>query len=303
MSGAAPTHRLSALCAISGWHLLRDAELSTLGFVESAIPGRLVFAMDAKNLERAGARDGIAAILTTPALAGRVPAGIAGVATADDPRRAFVELHNHLATATGFYGAPAPSRIDPSAVIHPRAHVDQRGVTVGPRCRVDAGAALLEGAELAEDVHILAGAVIGGAGFQTEHFADAVLDMRHAGRVHIGARSQVLCNAVVARAVFDQATSIGADCRIGHNACVSHNCRVGARCLVGHGAVIAGNTVLGEGVRIGPGAVCIDRLVIGDGAIISAGAVVIRPVAAGQRVSGNFAVDHGRRMREMDADT
>jgi hypothetical protein len=40
-------------------------------------------------------------------------------------------------------------------------------------------------------------------------------------------------NAVLARAVFRQATAIGTDCRIGNGAFVSHNCRAGARRLIG----------------------------------------------------------------------
>jgi hypothetical protein len=53
----------------------------------------------------------------------------------------------------------------------------------------------------------------------------------HAGRLSIGDRTVVIANAVLARAVFRQATEIGTDCRIGNGAFVSHNCRIGARSL------------------------------------------------------------------------
>ena len=52
--------------------------------------------------------------------------------------------------------------------------------------------------------------------------------MEHAGGLLVGDRAEVMANAVVARAVFRQFTSIGEDCRIGNLAFVSHNVRIGA---------------------------------------------------------------------------
>jgi UDP-3-O-[3-hydroxymyristoyl] glucosamine N-acyltransferase len=286
--------RLAELCALGGLELQRDADVLSLGFVDIPLDGRLVFARDAENLQRAMAAPGVAAILTAPALAPCVGSGPLGLAVAPDPGRAFVELHNSLAAHTSFYGTPSPSAIDPTARIHPKAHVDDASVVIGAGCIIDAGAIVLAGTRVAPDAHIMSGAVLGADGFQSMRFADGVVDFRHMGRVEIGERAVVMANAVIARAVFRQATRIGADCRIGNGAFVSHNVQIGARSLIGHGAIVAGNAHLGENITLGPGAICLDRLSIGAGAFVTAGAVITKAVDPEQRVSGNFAVPHDR---------
>jgi UDP-3-O-[3-hydroxymyristoyl] glucosamine N-acyltransferase LpxD len=221
-----------------------------------------------------------------------------GLTLAQDPRRAFVDGHNTL-EQHGFYGPWLPTRIDPSAVIHPSAVIEPEGVVLGPDCRVDAKAVILRGTELGQAVHVMAGAVLGGEGFQSMKFSDAVVDFSHAGGLIVGDRTVIMANAVIARAVFRQATTIGPDCRIGNGAFVSHNCRIGARCLIGHNATVAGNCLVGDGVTIGPGATTIHCLTFGANAAVTAGAVVIRDVPEDTRVSGNFAQSHRQALRRI----
>jgi UDP-3-O-[3-hydroxymyristoyl] glucosamine N-acyltransferase len=285
---------LSELCALQGLDLRRDAQVHSLGFVEIPLEGRLVFAIDESTLALAMAAPGVAAVLTSPALSQRLTNSPLGLALAADPKRAFVELHNSLASRTQFYGTPHTTHVDPTAQMHRTAHIDEQSVSIGADCMLDAGAIVLSGSRIARGARIMSGAVLGSDGFQTMRFADAVIDLRHMGEVEIGARTVVMANAVIARAVFRQATRIGEDCRIGNGAFVSHNVQIGAGSFIGHGAVIAGNTRIGERVTIGPGAICLDRLSIGDGAFVTAGAVVTKAVERGQRVSGNFAVPHNR---------
>lgn len=291
---------LGDLCALGAMVLRRDAPVQSLGFVEIALEGRLVFAASRPFLEQAMATPGIAAIVTLDNLADGLDGHCCGLAVAADPRRAFVDLHNHLATRTDFYGPRRASRISERAFVHPRAHVDETGVVVGEGCRIEAGAVLLSGTTLGADVRIMPGAVLGADGFQTMRFdGDERIDLVHAGGIEIGARTVVMANAVVARAVFRQSTRIGPDCRIGNTSFISHNCVIGAHTLIGHGAIVAGNCSIAGGVTLGPGAVCLDRLSIGEAAFVTAGAVVTKPVGARQRVSGNFAVPHERFLRSV----
>ena len=56
--------------------------------------------------------------------------------------------------------------------------------------------------------------------------------------------------------------------------------------------MVAGSTTIGDDVWIGPGASISSEIVIGNGASVTIGSVVVRDVAPGQKVTGNFAVDH-----------
>ena len=118
---------LSELCQKCDATLLREARVTSLGFVEIELGGRLVFAMNSENLRRASSSPGISAILTTAELAHSIPDTGLGIAVAADPRRAFVTLHNKLVEKGVFYGQDAPSALDPTAIIHPKAHVDTHG--------------------------------------------------------------------------------------------------------------------------------------------------------------------------------
>ncbi len=102
-----------------------------------------------------------------------------------------------------------------------------------------------------------------------------------------------------ARAFFRQPTTIGPSTRVGNGAFVSHNVRTGRRCKIGHGSVVNGYVTIGDDVWIGPGATLANSITIGDGAGISLGSAVIGDVAAGQRVTGNVAVDHRRFLRHI----
>ena len=255
---------LKALGGLFGWQVARDAVVESFGFVESPVARRLVFANDSRFLRRAAADPSIAGVLTTVALSDAALAtGIAGVAATDEPQRAFFLAHNSLAEAGTLYGAPPATVIDATASIHPRAHVDDRGVRIGPRCRIDAGATILDGTILDADVRVLSGVTLGSTGFQVLRLPGAVFDLCHVGRLEVGARTVVMANAVLARAVFATATRIGPDCRIGNGAIVSHGCVVGSGVTIGHGAILNGNSTVGDGASIGPGAVCVDRLAIG----------------------------------------
>ena len=80
-----------------------------------------------------------------------------GVAVASEPARAFLQLHTRLVEQGAFYGHRDPSAIDASTNVHPKAHVDECGVRIGPRCPIEPGAVLLEGSILEGDVRVMAG--------------------------------------------------------------------------------------------------------------------------------------------------
>jgi UDP-3-O-[3-hydroxymyristoyl] glucosamine N-acyltransferase len=291
--------RLSECARIAPMAVCRDASFEALGFLVDPQPGMLAFLESARYLPLlARCRDEVACVVTAPELADRIQERV-GLAVAASPRRTFFDLHNHLARQTDFYGTPFPTFVDPTAVVHPTAWVAPMNVSIGPGTRVQPHASILEGSIVGARVLVQPGVVLGGIGLQTSRFADAVVDLEHAGRLVIEDDVQLLAHAVVAKAIFRQKTTIETGCRVGTHAFVSHNARIGARTFLGHGAVVNGNVVVGRDCWIGPGAVVSHSVRIGDGARISLGAAVVRDVAPFEHVSGNFAMEHRRFLRRI----
>lgn len=274
----------------------RNAPLTELGFVSAARAGMLTFLEDARYLPALLREERIGAVLTTPELAASVPSHL-GLATSRAPRHDFTKLHNYLAARTDFYGDPFAKEVAIGAAVHPQAYVAEWDVRIGPGATIGARATILEGSVIAAGAVIQAGAVIGACGFQTTRLDGELLEMAHAGTVHIGEGAIVMANAVVARGVFKTATRVGAQARIGNQAFVSHHAHIGRRAFVGHGAVINGNVVVGDDAWIGPGATLANDIAVGAGARVSLGATVIRTVADGEHVTGAIAVPHREALR------
>jgi carbonic anhydrase/acetyltransferase-like protein (isoleucine patch superfamily) len=81
-----------------------------------------------------------------------------------------------------------------------------------------------------------------------------------AGRISIGARTNLQDGAIAHATTGVSTTTIGVECTVGHRV-ILHGCTVGNRCLIGMGAVVMDNVVLGDecfvaaGTLIPPGKV------------------------------------------------
>ena len=280
--------------------IVRDAEFEPLGFLIDPQPRMLVFAEAASAAEKVARLPGISAVITVALLCRRLDR-VPGLALAGNPRKAFFDLHNHLARNTSFCWRDYTTEIDSAAFVHPGAFVAEKNVRIGPGTRVGPNACIHERCLVGEGVVLGAGVVLGSSGFQCALFDGEMADMEHAGGVHVQDGAHLLANAVAAAAVFRQLTTLGSGSRVGNLAFISHNVRTGPRCFIGHGSVINGNVVMGSDVWIGPGSTLVNCIQVGDGAQISLGSTVIADVAAGERVTGNFAIPHRRFMRRLAA--
>ncbi len=87
---------------------------------------------------------------------------------------------------------------------------------------------------------------------------------------------------VMAGAIIQTGTQIGANSIINTGAIVDHDCHLGGDNHVAPGAVLSGGVVTGERVHIGTGAVVIQGISIGSDAVIGAGATLTRPLGEKQ---------------------
>jgi UDP-3-O-[3-hydroxymyristoyl] glucosamine N-acyltransferase len=284
---------LSKVSGLVSADILRDGEFSALGMLSHDADRMLVVLYDPNYLNRLIANPHITCVFTNPDLAPLLPERLA-VAVSDDPTTAFYEVHSYLFKQTDFYGTDFDSEIAPSAVVHERAYVAPKNVRIGDRSFVEPNATILDRAIIGEDVIIRAGAVISGEGYEPKLVGGKLVMIPHAGGVLLHNRVEVQANSHIQRAVFGGFTEVGEDSKIGALAQIGHHVRIGRRSKIAGSTPVLGSTIIGDDVWVGPNAAISSGLKIGDGAYITVGAVVTRDVPAGQRVSGNFAIEHSR---------
>jgi UDP-3-O-[3-hydroxymyristoyl] glucosamine N-acyltransferase len=271
--------------------ILRDGPFASLGLITHAGDDMLAFLESARYLDGILRHASIRCVVTTTALAERLPARL-GVAISEAPRRDFFKLHNHLVDHTDFYWQDFATEIASDAIISPTAHIAERNVRIGRRTMIEPHVTVLPHTILGDDVILRAGCVIGSQGFQFIRNDDEVLPVAHGGAVWLHDRVEVQANSTIARALFAGFTELGEDTKLDSLVYVAHHVRLGRRCLVGAGTAITGTVTIGDDVWIGPNATITSEVTIGDRANITLGSVVTRDVAADQHVTGNFAIDH-----------
>ncbi len=282
---------------------VRDAEFDDLALLGASSGRVLVYAGDARTLERLAKTSAAVAVVTTAELADAVSSSL-GLAVADHPEAAFYDLHRWLHASSDFYWDDFATVIDPSARVHERAYVAPRNVRIGARAVVEPNATVLERVAIGEDSVVRVGAVIGSEGFEFKgpamrqgratraewDYGKTNVAVPHAGSVEIGARVEIQANSTVDRSLFRLPTRIGDDTKIDNLVHVAHSVRIGSRCLIAAGATLAGSVVVGDEVWIGPHAVISSGVHLGDGCAIVIGSTITKDVAAGERVASDLHV-------------
>jgi UDP-3-O-[3-hydroxymyristoyl] glucosamine N-acyltransferase len=181
------------------------------------------------------------------------------------------------------------SEIGPNSVIGPGVTIGRHG-HIGPNVVISC-------ALLGDRVRILAGAVIGEAGFGVGVGADGTIDMPQLGRVVLQDGVSIGAGTCVDRGAFDD-TVIGENCKIDNLVQVGHNVRMGRNCVAAAHTGLSGSVIVGDGVMFGGRAGVADHINIGSGARLAAMSGVISDIPAGETWGGYPARPLKRFMRE-----
>lgn len=245
-----------------------------------------------------------------------VPQGCAALVVSN-PHAAFAIV------AERFYAPrlhdPASPRIHPDAVIEPGVLI-AHGVVIGPDARIGQGTVIgantvigpgvaigrdcriganvvIGFALLGDRVRVLAGAVIGEAGFGVTGGATGAIDVPQLGRVILQDGVTVGANACIDRGAWDD-TVVGENTKIDNLVQVAHNVQIGRNCMLAAQTGISGSTVIGDGSVFGGRAGIADHINVGPGARIAAAAGVMKDIPAGETWAGTPARPIRRFMRE-----
>ena len=248
--------------------------------------------------------------------AASLPQGCAALITAE-PQAAFARAAAALHRARRH--AAADPAIHPSAVLEDGV-VLHHGAVVGPGARIGRGTSLGPGAVIGpgvaigrdcsiganaviafaligDHVRILAGAVIGEAGFGVAAGRDGLVDAPQLGRVVVQDHVSIGAGTCVDRGAWDD-TVIGENSKIDNLVQIAHNVRLGRNCVLAGLVGLSGSVTVGDGAMFGGQAGIADHLTIGAGAQVAAGAGVMHDVPAGERWAGAPAKPIRRFMRE-----
>jgi UDP-3-O-[3-hydroxymyristoyl] glucosamine N-acyltransferase len=264
-----------------------------LDLVNATQPGTLSFIDHPRFLSQLTANPNIAAAFATPEISTALASSHVVPIVTDDPRLAYFSLYNHLArTAYEEW----PSRIDPSARIHPRAWVAENNVVIGAGVTIEPNVTILPDVEIGDGSLIRAGAVLGSAGYEHKRTSRGIITMVHDGKVILGENVEIGANDAVQKGLSSRHTIVGDETRSGDLVLIAHGVQIGRRCFLPASVMISGSVTIGDDVWVGPGSMISNQVTIGDRAFITIGAVVTRDVPVDARVTGNFAIPHDRFM-------
>lgn len=297
-----------------------DAEISSVGSIEMALPGQITFAVNAKFLPLALASKASALIVEE-----KFPALEKPTLRTKNPQFAYaraVELLHVL---------PREKRsIHPTAVIDPSARIGANasigacvviganveigenctlmpqvviysGVKIGKNFFAHSHVSIRENCEIGGNVLLHNGVVIGSDGFGfAKDDSGNWYKIPQTGRVVIEDNVEIQANSCVDRASLGE-TRIGRNTKIDNLSQVAHNCIIAENSMLCAQVGLAGSTEIGKNVILAGQVGVAGHCKIGDGVIVTAQSGTHGDIPAGSMVSGSPAFDHKQWLRSVTA--
>ncbi|MGB3624856.1 MAG: acyl-ACP--UDP-N-acetylglucosamine O-acyltransferase [Henriciella sp.] len=186
--------------------------------------------------------------------------------------------------------------IHPTAIVEPGAELGE-GVTIGALayvgsdvklgagCQIHQRGTVLGRTELADEVAVYPGAVIGGPpqilGFKDDGTSRLTVGKRSIFREHVTVHTGSPAHGGL--------TSIGDECLMMVGSHLAHDCHVGEKCVIANNVQLGGHITVGDQVWMGGMAAVHQFCRIGQHAFVGGGAIVVADVIPYGSVIGNHA--------------
>jgi UDP-3-O-[3-hydroxymyristoyl] glucosamine N-acyltransferase len=263
------------------------------GLMDAIYSNTVSFLSDPKFASKLAQNSNIVAILVNPEDAQKIDVEIEKIII-EKPKSIFFDIHNEFCKLNI---SRQVTKIDPDANIASSAYVSPYNVSIESGVIIHPQAAILDGVSIQKGTIIGPGTIIGTHGF---HCYDDINGNKkkvyHDGKVIIGENVEIGSNVSIDKGLMGRDTIIGDHTKIDNLVHIAHRVHIGCSCLVAAGAIISGSVTTGNDIWIGPGATISNRITLGNNAQVLIGSVVVRNVKDNERVSGNFAMDHFKRM-------
>jgi UDP-3-O-[3-hydroxymyristoyl] glucosamine N-acyltransferase len=297
---------LGELAALTGAELAQAGaarkEVRAVSILSLAGPDTVTFLSD-KKLAPDLASSTAAACFLPAGLADQAPEGCVALVT-PNPQGAYALAAERLHRLRALDQGPAISpeaelehgvQLAPGAVVAAGARIGRGtrigantvvgpGVAIGRDCAISANVTLIC-ALVGDRVKVLAGAVIGEAGFGATVGPKGLIDIPQLGRVIIQDGVTIGANSCVDRGAFDD-TVLGENTKIDNLVQIAHNVRVGRNCVMAAHTGVSGSVTIGDGAQLGGRVGLADHITIGAGARLAASAGVMNDIPAGETWGG-----------------
>jgi UDP-3-O-[3-hydroxymyristoyl] glucosamine N-acyltransferase len=274
----------------------RNAYVEFTHYTNSPLANSVCFVLNLEFLKKANNNKNISAIITTKELKEFV-AESKGLVVSDNPKKDFFNIHNKL-LKDGLNRLKIEHFIDSSAKIADTVRIKGK-VRIGKNVVIEDYTVINENTIIGDNTYIAENVVIGARGMHNTMINGNFIKVEDTGGVHIGKNCEILSGAIIQKSYFSEYTTIGDHTKISVGVKVGHGCIIGERTLIAGSAQLAGYNSIGNDVWIGPSSVLAHGLTIGNNSQIKIGSVVVKNVKDAEEVSGNFAYNHIKRIRNF----
>ena len=172
-------------------------------------------------------------------------------------------------------------------------------MVIGANCHIGANS-VLSYCDIATDVTVGAGTVIGDSGFGFEMTKDGAIRLPHVGIVRIADGCVIGNQCSIDRGSLGD-TVLGRAVMLDNLCHIAHNVQIGDRSIVAGQCGISGSVSIGTDVQIGGQVGIAPHLTIGDGAVLTARSGVTKDVVPNTQMAGFPATEAGQYWRERAA--
>jgi UDP-3-O-[3-hydroxymyristoyl] glucosamine N-acyltransferase len=276
------------------YNVKRDGPFNLTMFPASSIPLSLCYALNKRTVDIVNANSNITALITLPRLTQYID-NTKGVISCDYPAQLYYEIHNKLVEEKKI-NLVQEKYISSSAKIASSAVIGEN-VIINDNVEISHNVQIDDNTIIGANTFVGPNVVIGTKGMQNLRVEGKRANVLYAGGVKIGERCEVLTNAIIQRPYQAFFTEIGDDTQVSVKVSIGHGSKIGQNCMIAGNGTIAGNVIIGDNVWMGPSATIRDGLTIGTNAKIMIGSIVTKDVYAHEIVSGNFATDHTKQLK------
>lgn len=214
-----------------------------------------------------------------------------GIAIAKNPKTAFFEIHNFIASCCN---DEFESVIDSTAIIHDKAIIAEHNVKIGANTIISANTIIKENTTIGDDSIIREGCILGTPAFYYFGEESERKLVQSTGGIKIGNNVELHTCCIVEKGVISGDTIIGDNTKIDNGVIIGHDTQIGKNCTVAGNALFAGGVCIEDNTFVGVSAAVSPGVKLGENAKVSSGAIVTKDVSANTHVSGNFAVEHSK---------